>query len=149
MPDFRRKRLGHDVPFWIDPTQEAFFITINSAPRGRNQLAKPEIWEVLCESVEFREQREEWKWCLFLAMPDHLHGIISFPAGFALRASVAAWKRWLARNHDIRWQDGFFDHRLRSPESASQKANYSLENPIRAGLAAERDDWPYVRDRRR
>ncbi len=146
MSDFQRKPLPHDVPFWIDPTREAYFITINCEPRGVNQLASPETWNSLRDSIEFREQRGEWQWPIFLAMPDHLHGIVTFPNHFSLQKSIAQWKRWLATQHGITWQRDFFDHRLRSLESASEKADYIRMNPVRANLAASPQDWPYVRD---
>ena len=47
----------------------------------------------------------------------------------------------------MKWQRDFFDHRLRSFESATQKARYIAENPARAGLAGligEMEDWPYL-----
>jgi REP element-mobilizing transposase RayT len=146
MPDFRRSSLPHDVPHWIDPTQEAFFITLNCQPRACNQLAKPDIWNAILESITFREQRGDWKWALILAMPDHLHGIVTFPQRFFMRKSIADWKRWLASQHAIIWQDGFFDHRLRSMESAAQKADYIRMNPVRAGIVEQPTDWPYIRD---
>jgi putative transposase len=143
--DFRRKTLPHDPPDWIDPTQEAFFVTINCLPRGTNQLARDHIWLEVIESIGFREERGEWKWRLILAMPDHLHGIVSFPNSFFMRKSVSSWKRWLAKSHSIRWQRDFFDHRLRSVESAAEKADYIRMNPVRAGLVDAPEQWPYVR----
>ena len=41
------------------------------------------------------------------------------------------------------WQDGFFDHLLRSGESYAEKWNYVRMNPVRAGLVARPEDWPY------
>jgi REP-associated tyrosine transposase len=41
------------------------------------------------------------------------------------------------------WQEGFFDHLLRTNESYSQKRNYVRENPVRAGLVKSAEDWPY------
>ncbi len=41
------------------------------------------------------------------------------------------------------WEEGFFDHVLRSNESYSQKWNYVRENPVRAGLVKSAADWPY------
>jgi len=58
---FRRSHLPHDPPNWIDPTQEAFFITINCLPRGVNQLAHDSIWTSFIETIEFREQKGDWK----------------------------------------------------------------------------------------
>jgi REP element-mobilizing transposase RayT len=143
--DFRRLHLPHDPPDWINPTQEAFFVTINCLPRGTNQLANDKVWTALIDALEFREERGEWKWHLILAMPDHLHGIVCFPNSFFMRKSISAWKRWLARSHSIHWQRDFFDHRLRSMESAIEKAHYIRMNPVRAGLCASPQDWPYVR----
>jgi hypothetical protein len=42
------------------------------------------------------------------------------------------------------WQRGFFDHILRSEESYRQKWNYVRDNPVRAGLVANANDWPYA-----
>lgn len=41
------------------------------------------------------------------------------------------------------WQKGFFDHVLRCSESYSQKWQYMLENPVRAGLVSEWSQWPW------
>ena len=143
--DFLRKHLPHAPPDWIDPTQEAFFITINCIPRGTNQLAHANVWETLIETIEFREERGDWKWRLILAMPDHLHGIVTFPESFFMKKSISSWKRWLAKSHSISWQRDFFDHRLRNIESAAEKADYIRMNPVRAGLCVNPRDWPYVR----
>ena len=143
--EFRRKLLPHDPPDWLDPTHEAFFITINCLSRGTNQLALDSVWSAVIESVRFREDRDEWKWKLILAMPDHLHGIVSFPHKFFMKKSISSWKRWLAKSHAIQWQRDFFDHRLRNVESAAEKADYIRMNPVRAGLVASHEEWPYVR----
>ena len=42
------------------------------------------------------------------------------------------------------WQTGFFDHVLRSGESYGEKWEYVRMNPVRAGLAARPEDWPYA-----
>jgi len=41
------------------------------------------------------------------------------------------------------WQPGFFDHVLRNDESYGQKWNYVRENPVRADLVTDADEWPY------
>ena len=142
---FNRKQLPHDPPNWLDPGQEAFFITINCLPRGTNQLANQLAWDSIIETIAFREERGDWMWRLILAMPDHLHGIVTFPNGFFMRRSISSWKRWLSKSHSIVWQRDFFDHRLRNEASAAEKANYIRMNPVRAGLVARPQDWPYVR----
>ena len=97
----------------------------------------------------FREVRGDWHWNLILAMPDHIHGIVLFPERFHLSKQMEEWKRWLARHFKFEWQDGFFEHRLRSEESAQEKADYIRMNPVRAGLIPEGDSWSYARDWKR
>jgi hypothetical protein len=49
----------------------------------------------------------------------------------------------LSRANTQVWEEGFFDHVLRSNESYSQKWHYVRENPVRAGLVRSVEDWPY------
>ena len=42
------------------------------------------------------------------------------------------------------WQAEFFDHLLRSQESYADKWRYVVENPVRAGLVARSQDWPFA-----
>jgi hypothetical protein len=44
----------------------------------------------------------------------------------------------------VHWQEDFFEHRLRNDETARQKGDYILANPVRAGLVAKPGDWPHV-----
>ncbi len=77
-------------------------------------------------------------------MPDHLHALVSFPQHTEMGAVIAEWKKFAARSWNLRWQEGFFDHRLRSDESARQKEEYIRQNPVRAGVVDKPEDWPYV-----
>jgi len=76
-------------------------------------------------------------------MPDHLHMLALFSRDLGMIKVVSNWKRYLATKCKIRWQRDFFDHRLRSDESADDKARYILQNPVRAGLAKRSEDWVY------
>lgn len=86
----------------------------------------------------------------YVIMPDHLHFFIVGPDDFVLGRWVGTLKRFIARHVNKSdqsapiWQRGFFDHVLRSGESYSRKWNYVLENPVRAGLAKQSQDWPYA-----
>ena len=42
-----------------------------------------------------------------------------------------------------RWQDGFHDHKFRTPESESRKWEYICLNPVRAGLVKRPEEWPF------
>ena len=141
----RRKTLPHDVPPWVDPQNEIYFISINCEDRSRNQLALPDVSERLFESVRHRQEKSLWWPYLLLLMPDHVHALLSFPpSGKPLRLIVTKWKEWTAKNLDIAWQRDFFEHRLRHEESRREKADYILRNPVRKKLVARPEDWPFV-----
>lgn len=54
------------------------------------------------------------------------------------------WKRFVAKQAGVVWQDGFLDHRLRQEESFEEKAHYIRMNPVRTDLVAEPVEWKYV-----
>ena len=141
-----RKRLPHDIPIavpsWVTDNA-VFFITINTLPRGENQLACKTVHDVVVESVLHRQNMGQM-WALFiLLMPDHLHGLFVFSAEVSMRKAISDWKRFLATQCGIKWQRDYFDHRIRQEESASEKWDYIRMNPVRKGLALQPDDWPF------
>ena len=141
-----RKHLPHEVPPEISssPELEVFFITICCLPRGVNQLACENAWQVIDETLRHREALGEIQVGMALAMPDHLHGLFSFPGG-EMGKRISSMKEWVAKKAEVRWQRDFFDHRIRSWESGAEKAEYIRMNPVRAGLVAQTEDWPFQR----
>jgi REP element-mobilizing transposase RayT len=138
-----RKNPPHDVPEWV-PDGAMFFITIQCAKRGEKQLTVPVIAEPLLESVAHYHGSLRWFARLFLLMPDHAHALLAFPQMEAMPKAIADWKRYTARQLGIAWQRGFFDHRLREGEQWQLKADYIRANPVRKGLAASPEEWPWV-----
>jgi putative transposase len=84
-------------------------------------------------------------------MLDHLHAFVAIDDQ---RLRLSMWMKSLknALSNTLRgqgvpsphWQKGFFDHVLRSEESYGEKWNYVRENPLRAGLVEQWDEWPFV-----
>ena len=142
-----RKQLSHEIPLtaMTGPEDEVFFVTICCLPRGINQLAWPEVWRKIDDSLQHRESVGDMHVRLVLAMPDHLHGLFSFCGKKPMAKVIADFKSWVAKSTGVRWQRDFFDHRLRGLETASEKANYIRNNPVRAGLVSQCEDWPYHR----
>jgi putative transposase len=89
---------------------------------------------------------EVWAWCL---MPNHVHFIMT-PAGpDGLRAVFAeAHRRYTARIHarlkltGHLWQ-GRFSSTAMDERHLLAAARYVPMNPVRAGLAARAEDWPW------
>jgi putative transposase len=95
------------------------------------------IWE---------EQALAWLVTDYLLMPDHLHLFCApFDRKVAIEQWIAYWKYCVRQR--IGWagkfQRGGFHHRLRSAESYSEKWSYVRENPVRAGLVVNPEDWPF------
>ncbi len=54
------QNLPHDVPLWIEPQQEVYFITVNCRQRGGNQLAFTKMSERIFDTVRYRQERQLW-----------------------------------------------------------------------------------------
>lgn len=86
----------------------------------------------------------------YVLMPDHLHDFVSAEGSTALQRWVASLKRHLTWTLKVlghpgpHWQQGFFDHLLRSSESYGEKWVYVQQNPVRAGLVKAPEDWPFA-----
>jgi REP element-mobilizing transposase RayT len=81
----------------------------------------------------------------YVIMPDHVHLFVRGGRNFTLSTWVGGLKRAISVTLESPrlWQPGFFDHILRSDESYAQKWSYVRDNPVRAGLVATADEWPY------
>ena len=100
----------------------------------------------------------------YVIMPDHIHLFVRGDPNFALSPWVGGLKRAISLavsgdpqatrlplqgRHPLQgkqnslWQPGFFDHVLRSDESYAQKWEYVRDNPVRTGLVASWQEWPY------
>src|SRR5205085_2140157 len=91
-----------------------------------------------------------------VVMPDHVHMILepfcgSDDVAIALSEILRLIKGRSAReiNQLLRrkgpvWRSESFDHQIRSDESMVQKCEYVAQNPVRKGLCASPDDWPWL-----
>ncbi len=119
-----------------------YFITICVAKRLK-VLDDPRSWDH-CRKTIVRLNR--WFLIGALAMPDHIHFLTS---PYDRNESPQNYSKWFKRgfngpvHRSWTWQEGSFDHLLRSMESAQQKWEYIRNNPVRAGLVSNPDDWPY------
>src|SRR2546421_4377473 len=131
-----RRALPHDPPHFIGTEDAIFFITICCQPKGENQLCRLQVAKSLFGSARFYWERGLWGLPLMLLMPDHVHMLATFGPDVSMQRVIQNWKRYTAKQAQISWQRDFFDHRLRDEENLIEKANYILNNPVRAGLIA-------------
>ncbi len=138
-----RSRLCHEIPQWVSE-DSFFFVTINCQPRDQNHLCRAGIGDGALAAAGHNHDHLVWHCRLMLLMPDHLHGIIAFPRDPGMKTAITNWKKYVARTLGVSWQRDFFDHRLRDPHEEDEKQSYILMNPVRKGLCARPEDWPWV-----
>jgi REP element-mobilizing transposase RayT len=133
---------------WVFPRVPIYFVTACTHSRER-WLACPAIHESL---IAFCSRGAERGALVgrYVLMPDHVHlFVVLQPASITLSAWMKSLKNSLSKalramgKSSPHWQDGFFNHVLRSSESYEQKWLYVRGNPVRAGLVTRAEDWPY------
>ena len=142
------KHLSRLDRIWIECP--VYFITTCTFHR-RKILASAEVATILVSEWKAAHKRHGWLIGRYVIMPDHVHFFCSAePDPVTLEKLLQRWKEWtsklMTRELGVRqpiWQEEFFDHVLRSEESYSQKWDYVRQNPVRAELIADADDWPW------
>ena len=138
----KRRPQRLEIIFSTDPV---YFVTFCT----RNRQAIPDLPKAQA-AVETYARRgiKDFGTALgrYVIMPNHIHLFVSGDIEFVLSKWVAGLKRAISKELCVSgefWQPTFFDHVLRSEESYSEKWEYVRQNPVRAGLVKESDDWPY------
>jgi putative transposase len=143
-----RKHLKRLERVWTD--WPIYFITTCTRERGPI-LASAKIANILEEEWRGARDRHGWTVGRYVIMPDHVHFFCSAELeSKTLQVFMRRWKEWSSKRakrelgfHEDLWQEEFFDHVLRSRESYREKWDYVRQNPVRARLIANADDWPW------
>ena len=133
---------------WVFPHNPVYFITFCTYER-KKLLACDAVHAVLIAFAERASSQHNAAVGRYVIMPDHVHLFVRGPDDFEIGRWIGMLKQTLSKQITSAgklplWQRGFFDHLLRSDESYAQKWNYVRENPVRAGLVKDADDWPYA-----
>ena len=139
----RRGKLSHTIPEWV-PEGSWFFITINCVPRYINQLCVLGTGDRVLAAMAHNHEKLVWHCRVCLLMPDHLHTILAFSREPGMETTIKNWKKFVTSQCPVKWQRGFFDHRLRNHHEVEEKTDYILMNPVRKGLCTRPEDWPWV-----
>jgi len=143
-------KLHQQVPDWVEEGA-LFHIRIGlDRTQPQRALTDQTLAPAILDSARFYEGKQRWHITLFILMPDHLHAMLSFPLHESMSRVMGDWKRFHTTKHEIVWQQGFFDHRLRADERGEQlsaKLNYIRQNPVAAGLCEKPEAWPWIIDR--
>jgi REP element-mobilizing transposase RayT len=86
----------------------------------------------------------------WVIMPNHTHILYTPLPGWDLSQIVHSWKSYTA--HKINkllgrsgklWQDEAFDRYIRDARHFDNALAYVENNPVKAGLCAKPEDWPW------
>ena len=126
-----------------------YFVTFNTAQR-LPMLARSEVHATFREFCIRALDEHDVAVGRYVLMPDHVHLFVVLPQdGVRLSRWIQALRSVLGKTllrvgfQKPQWQEGFFDHVLRSNESCAEKWAYVRMNPVRAGFCSAADEWPY------
>ncbi len=137
-----RKTLPHEIPPWV-PEGARYFITIVTKDRQTNPFSNPGIADSVLNSIRSYDESGKWYIWLAVVMPDHIHLIANFPSTPGLLKTVQMWKGFLVKRLGLKFQDGFFEHRLRNEDEFLEKMNYVRNNPVTRQLVQKCEEYPY------
>jgi REP-associated tyrosine transposase len=126
-----------------------FFVTFNTHKR-RRFLANHDVHNSFVTFCYRAHEEHDVAVGRYVIMPDHVHLFVSLGSiGMTLPQWIKALRAVIGKDllhlgiEKPQWQEGFFDHLLRSDERYGQKWEYVRMNPVRAGLCAHPEEWPY------
>ena len=142
-----RKRPIHLPPVEIPNSPIIVFVTV-CAHRRKRILAQGDVKTLL---LDCWQKTPGWIVGRYVIMPDHIHLFCApSPGGDrSLDDWVRRWKsmasrRWPRPEEHPVWQRSFWDRQLRTNENYDEKWEYVKNNPVRAGLVQQANDWPFA-----
>jgi len=126
---------------------------------GPQWLSVPNIAKLVAESIEYRNGSEYFLYA-YCIMPNHVHMVVK-PINFEsnkrsyskshLTKILQKLKSYTARvaNKELDkkgpfWQSESYDHVIQDMDEFERTIAYTLNNPVKAGLAEQWRDWPYT-----
>ena len=125
-----------------------YFLTF--CTNGRHRLfVNPEVVAVVWSQILRSAAQEQFAVVAYCFMPDHLHLLVEAQSQNADGRAFIALAKQLAGFQYARtfvgrlWQRYGFERVLRDDEATLIVARYIIENPVRAGLVATPESYPF------
>ena len=131
---------------------QAHFLTFSCYHR-LPLMAQMHMEEAFLEALE--HVRRRFQMCVFgyVVMPEHVHLLVNEPPSGTIagamqllktRVSVRARKAGKRTEGDAPfWQARYFDHNVRNHQGFVTQLRYIHRNPVKRGLCAAPEDWPW------
>ncbi len=147
MPNYRRLRIPGAT----------YFFTVNLAERGGTALV--DRIDLLREAYRLTVAEHPTRCEAMVILPDHIHAVWTLPPGdadFSRRWQKIKGRfthasglrglqsRSMAEKREAGlWQRRFWEHRIRDPDEERRAIAYCLSDPVRHGLVAAAEEWPF------
>ena len=120
-----------------------FFITSRTF-NSRRVFQVPANAELFLNTLQHYRREGHYKLHAFVVMPDHIHLLLTPTETIERAMSLikGGFSHRLASHLPV-WQRSYTDHRIRNREDFEIHRNYIYQNPVRAGLSATPEQYPY------
>jgi putative transposase len=144
--NFQRKIIRLPRPHYVG--RQWYFLTACTQDRAPH-LRKAELVSHHLALLTEQAQRDSFDVIAYCFMPDHLHLLVS---GMSEDSNCLAFMRTFKQRSGFAfrrfsrgrlWQHKFYDHILRPRDQWESVAWYIWTNPVRKGLCAGPEDWPF------
>ena len=123
---------------------------ITTVTRHRTQVFQDDgNIRLLIDTVSFYRQRRDFRLLGYVFMPDHFHLLVVPEKGRVcdimrnIKSYSANRIRHRMQLNSRIWQSGFHDHVVASTWDLEAKLDYMHMNPLRKGLVADPESYPY------
>jgi REP element-mobilizing transposase RayT len=135
---------------WMSAPFQTYFVT-KCVEARRPILAVPSAAEIVIESLAHVRRQGQIKLLAFVVMPDLYHAVFALLPDqdlSNLMRRIGSYtanrvRRTLDLEHPIWQADGFYDRACRNDEEVLDAVEYVQDNPVRKGLSAVPEEWPY------
>ncbi|MCH7224724.1 REP-associated tyrosine transposase [Haloferula sp. A504] len=115
---------------------------------GACLLRNPDHARIVAETLQHFDG-DRYRLLEWVVMPNHVH-VLFRPDAATLDRIVQSWKRFSARQINRRlersgivWARDYFDRYIRDESHFNRTRAYIRNNPVKAGLCSEPEEWPF------
>jgi putative transposase len=136
-------------PCQIARSRRTFFVTTKTHA-GRRLLQSERNANLLIDVLRTCVAAHDFRLHDFVVMPDHFHALLTVDESMTVEKAMQLIKGrfsyLLKKQHGYQgevWQRGFSEVRADDEAAFSGYRNYISRNPVRAGLAASPEEYPF------